>query len=240
MQLFPSLSALLQWILGPQMLLVILLANRIIAQQFLGRSYSGMYSQRSCPFVFSGFIGDVIESGHNVRWVWRAPSFHSKFFLRNTHHLLPYWGLHYWKWSPPSVKVKSYSSSDDMLFIEDDFGGVEKYLRLVLKGGDIVAAFPAVQGQTPSRCDCAWSDTVHLVLHPCRLTISACFLVWTASLVLPTGLTTLTALFLPLIKNYKLTSAPGSFHSIPPVKHLTAAISLVFQGLKRRPLGHSG
>lgn len=28
------------------------------------------------------------------------------------------------------------------------------------------------------------------------------------------------------MKNCKLTSAPGSFHSIPAVKHLTAAISL--------------
>lgn len=84
MQLFPSLAALLQWILGPQILLFILLANRILPQQFLGWSYSEMYSQGSCPFVCSGFIGDVIESGHNVRWVWRTPSFHSLSFHLGT------------------------------------------------------------------------------------------------------------------------------------------------------------
>lgn len=117
MQLFPRLSALLQWFLGPQILQFILLANRIIAQQFLDRSYSGMYSQRSCPFVLSGFIGDVIESGHKVRWVWKAPSFHSKLLLRNTHHLLPHWESLLLKVEPSSVKVKLYSSSDDMLFI---------------------------------------------------------------------------------------------------------------------------
>lgn len=98
-RLVPSDAAISQsfssaaWILGPQILLFILLANRILPQQFLGRSYSEMYSQGPCPFVCSGFIGDVVEPGHNVRCVWRAPSVHSKFSLRNTHHLLLHWEL---------------------------------------------------------------------------------------------------------------------------------------------------
>lgn len=87
-QSFPSLSALPQWLLGPQILLLILLADRIHAQQLLYQPRSRIDGLGSCPLVFSRLSGGIVESAHiacrsaslELSRGWRAPvlalSFH--------------------------------------------------------------------------------------------------------------------------------------------------------------------